>query len=227
MSGRTAMTRTSWAANLIASLLITACDSDHSGFPADHCVQDCVTGDETLVVEPGQSLLLVDSERQLKATLVATDGSQQDVTAVVSWASNAPQVAAVAGGEVTGVAPGTAMVTASLATLRAQADVHVTNLAVQQVVVSPAYSRLLPGLSQQYMATAVLSDGSTVDITRQVTWSVGNAAVAQIDARGLARAVAEGVTSVDARYMRGKIGRASCREGVWTAEGGRGEHEKR
>src|SRR6185436_19824707 len=188
------MIRASPIAILLASLLIAACGTDHSeypAFPADNCLHDCVTGDETLVIAPAQSLLLVASDRELTATLVSKDGNHSDVTAVVSWASDDPRIATVAAGEVTGVAPGHAKVTASLQTLHAQADVLVTNVTVRELVVSPAHESLLPGLSRQYAATAVLSDGSTVDVTHKVTWSVGNAAVARIDSLGLARAVAE------------------------------------
>jgi trimeric autotransporter adhesin len=200
---RRAKARSSFAASLLASAWIAGCGTDHGGLPANHCVQDCLTGGETLVISPAQSLLLADSDAQLTATLVAKDGSHSDVTAVVRWTSNDPRIATVVAGEVTGAAPGHSKVTASLADLRAQADVLVTNLTAEEIVVSPAYLHLLAGLSQQYTATAVLSDGSTVDVTREVTWSTDNAAVDEIDEKGLDHAVAEGVTSVDAHYEHG------------------------
>jgi len=198
------MTRLTGAAAVLANLLLAACGSDHGGFPADHCLEDCVTGNETLVVEPSQSLLLVGSQRQLKATLVESDGSRRDVTGAASWTTGNGTLAGVSpSGLVTGIAPGSTTVTAALTTLSATANVAVTNLRAEGIVVSPAYRRSLPGLIQQYTATAVLSDGSQVDVTTVVAWSVGNAAVASIDSQGRARALAEGTTSVDARYTQG------------------------
>jgi len=197
------MTRSSRMASFLASLLIAACGTDHGGFPADHCSQSCVTGDETLVIAPAQSLLLVDSDAELTATLVAKDGNHSDVTAFVRWASDNRRIASVAAGNVTGVAPGRAKVTATLATLQAQADIVVSNQTAREIAVSPALARSLPGLLRRYTATAVLSDGSKVDITHHVTWSVGNTSVDRIDERGLDRALAEGVSSVDAHYESG------------------------
>jgi uncharacterized protein YjdB len=192
------------ASMLLAGLLLAACDSDDKGFPADQCADDCVTGDETLVVAPANALLLVGSERQLMATIVAPDGTREDVTDLVDWESGNSALATVsAGGLVRGVAPGGTQVTAALPKLNARADVAVSNLSVDRVLVSPAYRRLLPGLPQQYTAAAVLTDGTNVDVTTRVTWSVGSPAVATIDAAGLARALAEGVTSIDARYSVG------------------------
>jgi len=189
---------------LVASLLLAACDNESSGFPADRCRDNCVVGNETLVVAPSNSLLVPGSERQLRATLINADGSSRDVTESATWTSASGAIVAVsADGLMTGIAPGATTVTAALPTLSAQAQVAVTGLQVAQLVVSPAYRRLLPGLGQQYTAKAVLSDGATVDVTSVVTWSVGNTAVASIDANGLARALAEGVTSVDASLAQG------------------------
>jgi hypothetical protein len=191
---------------LVAGLLLAACDSDNAGFPADHCLVDCIEGDEILIVAPSQSLLLTGSERALTATLVAADGIRRDVTAVVDWTSGNSAIATVsAGGIVQGVAPGATNVTAALPTFSARAEIAVTDLGVDQLVISPAYRRLLPGLGQQYTATAVLSNGSTVDVTSVVAWSVGNSAVASIDADGLATALAEGETTVNASYVQGAM----------------------
>src|SRR5262245_18845456 len=177
-----------------AVCLLTACGgSEHSGFPADHCVDGCVAADDVLVVEPANALLLVGSERQLIATVVSRDGSRRDVTGAVTWASDeAGTVTVSAAGAVTGVSPGLSTVTAQLPTLEARANVLVSGLAVQELRVSPAYARVLPILFQQYTATAVLSDGTTVDVTRIASWSVSDGAIAHVDDRGLAQGLAEG-----------------------------------
>src|SRR5262245_37875112 len=88
-----------------AVCLLTACGgSEHSGFPADHCVDGCVASDDVLVVEPANALLLVDSERQLIASVVSRDGSRRDVTGSVTWLSEDDTIAAVSdGGVVVGV----------------------------------------------------------------------------------------------------------------------------
>jgi trimeric autotransporter adhesin len=189
---------------LSAVLLLAACDSDNRGFPADHCTQDCVASDDVLVIEPANSLLLVDGRRQLTATVVSIDGRRRDVTAAAAWRSADSRIATVStGGDVAAVTPGQTTVTATLPALAAQARVVVSGLTVREVHVSPAYSRILPEFTQQYAAVALLSDGSSVDVTRHVGWSVGDGTIASIDTGGLARGLADGVTDVTARYVRG------------------------
>src|SRR5262249_49531895 len=151
---------------LAAATLLAACSDHHAGFPADHCTQDCVTGDQVLVIEPANPLLLVSGERQLSATIVNGDGSRRHVTGAVSWSSDATPVFTVSsGGAVTGMAPGQGTVQARTPTLQAQANVRVSGLTVQQLHVTPAFDLLLPGMAQQYTASAVLADGTTVDVT--------------------------------------------------------------
>lgn len=190
----------------LGALLLSACGGDHSGFPADQCTTDCVTGNEILVVEPAATVMLAGGERQLRAWLVAADGSRRDVTADASWRSDdAAAVAVSATGDLTAQAAGRSTVTASLPALEASADVRVSNLDVTELIVSPAWRRLLPGLSTRYTATAVLSDGTTIDATRQTEWSTADTAVAVIDADGRATAIAEGETAIDARLVLGAV----------------------
>lgn len=192
------LARLAWAS--IASLL-AACSNQNAGFPADHCADDCVTPDQQLVIEPANSLLLVGSERRLTAMVLSPDGSRRDVTASVIWSSGDPQVFTVsADGTAAGVAPGQGVITARLPTLSAEARVVVSGQSVQQVRVSPIYERVTPGLTQQYKATAVLTDGAEVDITNHAGWSTSNGAVASIDAHGAAQGLAAGVTRVIAHY---------------------------
>lgn len=196
------MNRAPLVCQLLFAVLLAACSGKHSGFPSDHCSSDCPTGNEMLAIAPARTLLLAGSERQLQAVLVASDGSRRDVSDSVEWRSNnATLVTVSADGVVTGVATGATTVTASLPTLEAHAEVAVTNLSVDQLVVSPAHRKLLPGLPQQYTATAVLSNGSTVDVTTRVQWLASDPTVASIDSSGRAVAITEGETQIDARLL--------------------------
>ena len=51
---------------------------------------------------------------------------------------------------------------------------------------------------QQYVATATYPDGSTKDITSQVTWNSSNTAIATISSAGLVSALADGTTNITA-----------------------------
>lgn len=71
-------------------------------------------------------------------------------------------------------------------------------LTLQAISVTPAGASIPVGSTQQYTATGSFSDGSTADITNQVTWTSSDISVASIDAAGLASAVSEGTTTIRA-----------------------------
>lgn len=64
--------------------------------------------------------------------------------------------------------------------------------------VTPASASVGVGDSQQFTATGTYSDGTTPDITNQVTWSTFDPSIATISNSGLATGVATGNTSVTA-----------------------------
>jgi len=67
------------------------------------------------------------------------------------------------------------------------------------IAISPnPVSNLPVGRVQTFVATGTYSDGSTADVSSQVTWSSDNTAVATIDSSGLATAVAIGTANITA-----------------------------
>jgi hypothetical protein len=61
-----------------------------------------------------------------------------------------------------------------------------------------AWARLTAGLSLQYAATGVYSDGSESDLSSSVTWASGSPAVASIDGNGLATGLLAGASEIAA-----------------------------
>ena len=76
--------------------------------------------------------------------------------------------------------------------------VFVSSATLTSIVVSPANPSVVAGNTQQFTATGTYSDGSTQNITGQVTWSSLNTAVATINSSGLASAIAGGSTTITA-----------------------------
>jgi hypothetical protein len=66
------------------------------------------------------------------------------------------------------------------------------------ITVTPATLTAPIGSSQQFKAIATYSDGSTQDITSQVTWVSSNASVATVSSSGLATVRAVGMASISA-----------------------------
>ncbi|MBP1752651.1 MAG: hypothetical protein H6Q57_1487, partial [Geobacteraceae bacterium] len=69
---------------------------------------------------------------------------------------------------------------------------------LQSIAVTPANPTIQTGATQQFTATGSYSDGSTQNITTQVTWASTNTAVATINAAGLATGVSAGTSTIRA-----------------------------
>jgi trimeric autotransporter adhesin len=66
------------------------------------------------------------------------------------------------------------------------------------IAVGPPDSSVAMGLSSQFTATGLYSDGSKQDVSPQVVWSSANSAAASINNTGLAKAAGPGSTTISA-----------------------------
>lgn len=158
-----------------------------------------------LSLTPASATVAAGYTVQLAASGTFSDGSTRDVTGQARWTSGNAAVATVAtgpgpAGQVRAVAPGTTLVTASLAGVSASAPVAVTEAQLAALSLSPSMPSSPSGLSVTFAATGVFSDGTVRDVTTQVTWASSEATVATIDGAGLARALRAGTTTVTATH---------------------------
>jgi parallel beta-helix repeat protein len=72
--------------------------------------------------------------------------------------------------------------------------------ALVSVTVAPNHTRISAGGHQRFTAAGNYSDGTTQDITAQVTWSSSNTAVAIIDASGYATGITDGICAITATF---------------------------
>ena len=75
---------------------------------------------------------------------------------------------------------------------------------LNSIAVTPANPTIQAGGTQQFTATGTYSDGSTQNITSQVTWASATTTVATINASGLA----SGVAARDQQHL-GDAGRSN------------------
>ncbi len=68
------------------------------------------------------------------------------------------------------------------------------------IEVTPAGQTIFRGATQQFTATGIYSNGSTTNLTSQVTWGSSNTGVATITSAGLATAVSAGGTTISAVF---------------------------
>lgn len=70
--------------------------------------------------------------------------------------------------------------------------------ALNNIMISPQNPSIPAGGTTQFRATAGYNDGTTVDVTTQVTWSSENTSVATINGSGMATSIAAGTTTITA-----------------------------
>ena len=163
---------------------------------------------------------------QLTATALFSDDTQTDVTSSNStvWSSGnsaAVTVSNASGSQgrifASGSSGDTAVITAAYTfnggtPATDSSTVTVADGLVTAITVAPANATVAVGGSQQYTATAQRSDGSTDDISDQVTWSIvatGDGGAASITAAGNATGTAAGTVRVFARFTRSDNQRVS------------------
>ncbi len=152
----------------------------------------------TVTVDPVGSVIAKGTTGNLRAIATKTDGSKLNVTAnaATTWASDDQAVATVAAGVVTGVAKGTATISATYDGKTGQVLVTITDANLVSIDVTPNGASVAAGKTQQYTAMGTYSDASVIDITRKVTWSTSDATIATTNQAGLVTGQSVGATNV-------------------------------
>ena len=135
---------------------------------------------------------------QFVATGTKTDGTTEDLTSQVVWASATPSVATISDtGLASTLAVGTTNITATFDALSSAPDtLTVTPPALTSIAVTPVSPSVAKGQTEQFFATGTYTDGTTGDITNLVVWASATPAVATISGSGLASTLAVGTTNI-------------------------------
>ncbi len=146
-----------------------------------------------------------------------TDGTSRDVTAQVSWAAVSPAVASLANvaprqGLATALTAGTTAVTATLDGVQGAASLTVTPATLASLELAPPAPSAAAGVTVPLTATGHFSDGTTQDLTAQVSWSSGDATLVQVSnawgSEGLATALRPGAVTITAAALGRSAGLA-------------------
>ncbi len=156
-----------------------------------------------IAVTPTNPTVGIGMTQPMTATGTYSAGPTMDLTTQVAWTTGSGAVATVTGGGlITGVAQGSTAVIATLSAISGQTTVLVPPASLVSIVVGPDPASIADGRSQQFTATGMFSDASTMPMTEQVTWSSTMTGVATVSTtpgtRGLAAAQAAGTTMITA-----------------------------
>jgi hypothetical protein len=126
----------------------------------------------------------------------------------VAWTSSNDLVATISNagstrGLATAVGAGPTNISAALGAKNATVTLTVTNATLTPIItITPDPATIFLGASQQFTATGTFSDGSTQDLTTQVTWKSSNKTIASISnafgSNGLATPIKAGSTTISA-----------------------------
>lgn len=160
-------------------------------------------------VTPSQVDLFVAQSISLAATAYDNSGAPVEGRPVV-WTTNNVGVAAVSqSGRVTGLLPGTAVITAVIEGQAATATVVVRVMPAARVTVTPSSVQIEAGKSTTL--TARVYDGAGNFLAgREVTWTSSDTRIVTVDQTGVARGVRRGSAVVTAT-VEGKFDTATVR----------------
>jgi Bacterial Ig-like domain (group 2) len=156
-----------------------------------------------IAVTPANPSVAKGMTQQFTATGTYTDGTQAVLTSQATWASATPAVATLdASGLASGVSIGASNITAAFAGVTSPAtSLTVTTAILTSLQISGPGVSIVQGTSQQYSASGTYSDGSSSDITGNVTWNSTSPSVATFQPGGTLgdiTAVQAGTTTISA-----------------------------
>lgn len=194
---------------LLLVLLLSGCGS--SGTPTRPNDFTPLTSIEVIAVTP--SIEISKTIASGTSTRLSVQGNRSglftsDVTAQATWTSDSPAVAgfvtATEPSRVTGLAPGTAILTATVGSLTANFTLTVSTATVTSLTIAPAAPTVAKGLSTQFSVSGLFSDATTQDLTIDATWASSAPTVASVSdvagSKGLSRALAAGATTISATF---------------------------
>lgn len=132
----------------------------------------------------------------------------RDITDQAVWSSGSPAVAgfitATSPSRVTGLSPGTAILTATVGSVSATYTVTVSPATVSLLTVTPAAPSIAEGLTTQFSASGTFSDGTTQDLTFDAVWASSASGVATVSdaagSKGYTQTVAAGTATISATF---------------------------
>src|SRR5436190_445427 len=151
----------------------------------------------SVTVSPASPSLRVGTTVALTATTLDSAGNTL-TGRTITWSSSNGAVATVtSGGLVTGVAAGTATMTATSEGKSGTSAITVTFVPVATVTVTPASANLAVGQTVQLTATTRDANGNPLS-GRTITWSSSNTAVATVTTSGSVKGVTAGSATITA-----------------------------
>jgi hypothetical protein len=178
---------------------------------------------QIITIAPVNPSVPVGLTQQMTVSGTYSDWTVQDISQIVTWASDSISVATVTStGLATGIIDGAALISAHANSISDSTTLTVTPVDVSITVIyapgaidcfraTPTSSfsvcfphpTMLSGHSFGFTASASYSDGSTQDVTSTAVWSSDTPAVATASPNGVIRGISSGVATISAQTVSG------------------------
>ncbi|MCY9871637.1 Ig-like domain-containing protein [Vibrio barjaei] len=158
-----------------------------------------------LIVSPAITKVPAGLSLPYHADALYTDGTLQDVTLLSVWQSSDSDVASIdTSANATTFVAGQTTISAQYLGLNGEASLTVTAAVLDHLEVTPNAVTVPTGTNGQFEATAIYSDGSSVDVTSSANWSSSDSIVVNVDNSlanaGVGSALSVGSAVVTATY---------------------------
>jgi uncharacterized protein YjdB len=134
---------------------------------------------------------------QLTATGHFSDGSEENLIDSAYWTSTA-NATVTQTGLVTGTHVGSATITAEEDGVSGAITVTITSVTLLSITVTPDHPMIHQGQEIQMTATGHFSDGSSLNLTNQVSWTSSHPDRATVDPHDLVTGVHNGSSQITA-----------------------------
>jgi hypothetical protein len=139
---------------------------------------------QSIAITPGNPPVVVGDSEQLTATGTFSNGSTQNLTDLVTWSSATSTVATISNtGGSQGIATadtiGSSTISASVDGVTATTVLTVTPT-LQSITITPANAKIPEGETEDFTATGSFANGTTENLTGDVTWASTNTAAVGI-----------------------------------------------
>ena len=155
-----------------------------------------VTG---LTITPQSQTIALGETYNVTVSGLYSDGSIANVTTQVAWTTNSSNITVSSIGVVSATAAGSYTLTASLNGISQSATTVVTAPTLVSIALDQLHLNIPVGGTGKIVAVGSYSNGSTANITDQVTWSYSNSTIASIDNLGQISALKQGATVIYAQ----------------------------
>ncbi len=152
---------------------------------------------------PAAPSVAAGTQTQITVIGAYSDGTTEDLTSSSSFSSSNPGAATVSSaGVLTGVEPGSSVVTVTAGGMTSTVSVTTSAATLTGIAITPnPPADFAVGTTQQFTATGTFSDGTQQNVSTSASWTSSSAAVFAIDANGLATATGLGTGQISASYQ--------------------------